>query len=557
LKPKIGLIYGVSLIFLIGLLVRIFNVLRFPILPIAFDPWYHMSITNSIIDQGFISLNYYRGNLLFHFFSVVIHEITGLDIFLIIKFVPVLLGSFGLLCFYILIKKITENYEIIIFSMLFLAAINFSFIFATNQFWPEIMTLPIIALSISFFIELFKNNNLRSLSMGLLCSFSVILTHDFSALMLVIILGFIFLFANTYEKNINYSSSTMFFGTITLLLVWALIFPTGSVILEIISLVYFLIPVLGVSIIITVYIFRKIRIENSFNNLKISNKTVPLWIFFTIIGSALFFSMFFFLPTINNSINLTFEYLVLAVPMEIILASLLSLGILIIFQNFNRKISLILGLITGPAILLLVPVLISQFVTPIIESERILEFAFIGGSIITAISIAYILKKINNHTNKNYTKIKGIVLVSVISFLIIPGVLWSFPTPSGGLTYLNYNTYTEVGVADWARNHINNRLIVSDWRIGYILIGYLNDAPFNNNIKINVSLLYSNNYALISSLSSSGVYLIIDDWMVSVGPTQPFSYGIALPLNDSKSIYDTNSNYTKIFDNGYEWIYFI
>lgn len=551
-----SIIISASMVFVISFLIRLFNVLRFPILPTAFDPWYHMSIVESVVSDGYINLDVYRGGVLLHILTAIIHMVTGINVFTLVKYLPILLGSITVFCLYFLVKNITDNFKIIVFSMFFLAAISFSFIFASNQFWPELLTIPLMILSVGFFIETHSKRRIRDMLLSIFFFVCIALTHDFSAVMALITLAFTFIFISVGSNRFSLSSAIILLACFSVLSVWSLGFITASVLAEIISRLYLLIPASAASLLIVVYFFRRIRVGGSFETVHVSKLTYALWIFFSLTGLTLTLIVTQ-IPPFSYTITPTEEYLMLAVPGTTIFLSLISLGSLILFQNFNFQASIVVGVIAGPAVTILLPYSLYLYSLPLIEAERVLEFASIGGSLICGVALSFIFTSIFRSNNSNIKKIKAVITISSIVFAIVPAVLWAYPNPSGGLRYLNWNTYSENDFALWAAIHLKDQTIISDWRIGYILTGFM-PAPSDYPIVIDALLLYFNNYSEVFLIPRNlGVYLVLDDWMIYNGPTQPPSYGPTIPLLETKIVYETNSSYTKIYDNGYEWIYFI
>ncbi|MFX0068437.1 MAG: hypothetical protein ACFE7I_05120, partial [Candidatus Hodarchaeota archaeon] len=111
---------SMPLVLLAGLIVRIFNVVRFPILPSAFDPWIHMSITREIIENGQIFLNIYRGGFAFHALMAFLQMVTGIPLLEMAKFMPIVIGMFSLLPMYVLVKEITNHEQIALLSTIIL-----------------------------------------------------------------------------------------------------------------------------------------------------------------------------------------------------------------------------------------------------------------------------------------------------------------------------------------------------------------------------------------------------------------------------------------------------
>ncbi len=538
-----------------SIIIRLANILRFPILPTAFDPWYHMAIVNSIIKHGELNLSLYRGGFLLHLFTALISLATGISIFDIVKYLPLFISPLTVLATYHLAKNITGNREIIILSVFSLNCLSFSFIFATNQFWPELLTLPLALLTVSFFLKaVFKKNSLSAVISVLLYAI-IMLTHDFSAIMTLIIILSIIVFLTFTTGLISKHAILITLACSALMTGWSLIFTTATVLYSIITKLYFLIPVFALIFSTTVYIFRRIRVQGDYESIRLSSFTYPLWAFFTLTGLVLTL-VITFIPPISYTLTLTVEYISIALPGTVVFISLISLGSLIIFQNYHRQSSIIVGVIAGPVALILLPLILYLVSSPLIEPERILEFTSIGGALISGLGLTVILNKISRADSDERRKIYTAILIPALCVSVISSTLWAYPTPSEGLRYLNWNTYSELDLALWCSKHINGQTIISDWRLGYILTGFLADPP-DYNIIINALLLYESNRSVILSIPYKlGVYLVLDDWMIKHGPTQPPSYGLTAPLESSKNYYDASSEYVKIYDNGYEWVYF-
>ncbi len=543
------------LILLTTIIIRLINILRFPVLPTAFDPWYHMAITNSIIEHNEINLSMYRGGFLLHLFTALISLTTGVSVFDIVKYLPLFISPLTVLSTYHLAGNISENPKIIVLSVFSLNCLSLSFIFATNQFWPELLTLPLAILSLSFFLKaVFKKNNLSAAISIFLYTF-IMLTHDFSAVMALLIILATMIFLTFTNGLISKHSIIITISCMTLMTGWSLAFTTATVFSSFISKLYFLIPVLSVIFAIIIYIFRRIRVEGDYESIKLSKVTYPLWGFFTLTGLILIV-IITFIPPYSYTVTLTAEYISVALPGTVVFLSLISLGSLIIFQNYHRQSSIIVGIVAGPVALILFPLMLYFVSLPIIETERILEFASIGGALISSLGLTVILNKICSVNSATKRRIYTSILIPAICVSAFSSMIWAYPTPSGGLRYLNWNTYSELDLALWSKNYINGQTIISDWRLGYILTGFLADPP-TYYIIVNALLLYENNRSIILSLPYKlGVYLVLDDWMILNGPTQPPSYGLTDPLNSSKNYYDSSSYYVRIYDNSYEWIYF-
>ncbi|MFX0089962.1 MAG: hypothetical protein ACFE7S_08690, partial [Candidatus Hodarchaeota archaeon] len=254
----------------------------------------------------------------------------------------------------------------------------------------------------------------------------------------------------------------------------------------------------------------------------------------------------------SQFLNETISYYAFAAPMWAIILILTSIGAIILLYNLHWQSLLILSLTGGMSILFLLTFFLFLQGYYIIEIERILAFAFIGLSMICSIGFFTMIKKRNGYGRK-------ILLSSMLAFMIIPASVWAFPSPEGGLPYLNWNTESEYWFALWSVQHIPQGMSISDWRIGFILRGFLPYSSGSKAISLDVTLLYPENYAMIQSRSQlyEHTVIIIDDWMVDHGPTQQLSQGSTLPLDLAIIYYNINATYIKIYDNSREWVYYV
>jgi len=543
---------SIPLVLLAGLIVRIFNVVRFPILPSAFDPWIHISITREIIENGQVFLDIYRGGFAFHTLMAFLQTVTGIPLLEMAKYMPIVIGMFSLLPMYVLVKEITNHEQIALLSTIILSTMAFDFIYATNQYWPELTTLSLIALVILFFIRSIKKPSFKNALVSGLLFIVVTMSHDLSALVLASTLLAIQSLSLLLFKKYTLHSLAMVVCGLGFLALWLLAFaPT-----YIIGLVgqfsnfylYFAGGVIGY--IVLILILRRLKQEGDFGRILTSRLVYVLGIMLAVMLVAVVL-LTFQIP-FSQFLNETILYYALAAPMWVIIILLTSIGAIILLYNLHWQSLLILSLTGGMSVLFLLTFFLFLHGYYIIEIGRILAFAFIGLSMICSIGFFTMVKKRNGYGRK-------ILLSSMLAFMIIPASVWAFPSPGGGLPYLNWNTESEYWFALWSTQHMPQSMAISDWRIGYILRGFLPYSSGSQSIVLEVILLYPESYAMIQIRSQlyEHTVIILDDWMVNNGPTQPLSYGSAHPLDQAIVYYTFNATYIKIYDNSREWVYYV
>lgn len=552
INPRWSRRAAISLVLLVGLIERIFNVIRFPVLPSAFDPWIHLSVTRAIIENGNIFIDIYRGGFAFHTLMAFLQMVTGIPLFEVVKYAPIVLGVFSLLPLYVLFKEITKSESIAVVSTLIMSCMAFDFIYATNQFWPELTTLSLIALVILFFVRSIRNPSPRNTLIGALLFLVVVMSHDLSGMVLASILVAMQLLSLLLFRKYTLHSLVMVGCGISFLGFWLVTFAPTYVlgILNQFSSTYHYLAASIAAFLVLLLVLRRLRKQDDLREISTSKSDYVLGMVSAIILVVTI--LFVFQQPFGSFINETISYYALAVPMWSIIVLLTTIGAVILLRNLHWQSLLILSLAGGVCDLILATFFLFLHGYHLIEIERILAFAFIGLSMICSVGFIATIKKNNGYGRK-------VLLSSMLVFLIIPASIWSFPSPGGGLPYINWNTESEYWFASWSTQHMPQDMIISDWRIGYILRGFLEDYSGNKAIVTNAMLLYPENYTVIQSKSLlyDHIIIIVDDWMIDNGPTQPLSYGPTHPLNQAIIYYNLNTTYIKVYDNTKEWAYYV
>ncbi|MHA1332890.1 MAG: hypothetical protein ACTSPL_02285 [Candidatus Odinarchaeia archaeon] len=550
------------LVLIIALIERAFNTLRFPVLQTAFDPWFHMAVTNSIIENGTLFFDAYRGTILFHIFGAFITIVTGLPLFEVVKYLPIILGALSVFPNYLMAKCLCGKDSIAVLTSLFLSCILFSYIFATDQYWPELFTFPLFALLTYLWVKSLNKSEASTVISSILIVSALVLSHDFSTVLSLTSLITAQAISLVIFRKYSAASILILIYGVFFFGMWEFFFGISSLFFTVFSL---LIPLAGVFLVefsilfLTLFLLKK---EISFDQVRLTKLTYALWISFSVFSLALIFISFQY-PPISYMIDPTIQYLLLAVPMWCTIVILACLGGILLLQNLNWRSGLILGINAGCISVLFVPIVLYEFGMPIIEVERVLEFLFIISGVVMGLTCWILLKNSTSNLIKSTReRIKLGFIICVIAFMIVPASIWAFPHPEGGLPYLGWNTQSENYMAQWADSYLPRQLIVSDWRVGYILRGYLLTFSPKYDVKLDARILYPENYSILLSMAETyhfnSVYLVIDDWMIEHGPTQPFSYGPTNALTmETVIFYNSNASYVKVYDNSKEFIYLI
>ncbi len=151
LIPKNFLLFIVFLV-----LFAFFSISRYPLL-FGTDPWFHLILTNEIIETGKIPFESYRGLNGLHLMGAVIHFFSGYPTIEIVRYFPIInyiiSGLIGLIVF----KKIFKNNQIGILSSLLLLVAPYHYDEAQSQYSPTALCLSIFLFMMFFYIERIKN----------------------------------------------------------------------------------------------------------------------------------------------------------------------------------------------------------------------------------------------------------------------------------------------------------------------------------------------------------------------------------------------------------------
>ena len=365
-KNNIRSIPGVipkNFLLFIGFLIlfALFAISRYPIL-FGSDPWFHLILTDEIIQTGIIPFDKYRGNNGLHLMGALIHLFSGYPTIQIARYFPIISFLNSGLIGFVVFRKIFKNDQIGILGSLLTIVGPYRYDFAQNQYFPTGLTLSIFLFMMFFYIERIeidkwsiRENVFYFFLMGT-SYFAIVFLSDISA----IIFLFLFIFVSFLFLIKNRKIFVDFGFFIILLLLYGLynIFGYESVIFESIlvglELPIYIFLILGIFGILFIFIINKFSVDpmDTFNSwlkkdpdssfLKRVMKKYLKYILITFVLIfpfiiSILFSLFF-------DISYGFIYMLtyMVIPLMLVIVSfIISIAGLIIFRKRQK---------TGPLI---------------------------------------------------------------------------------------------------------------------------------------------------------------------------------------------------------------
>jgi len=151
LIPKNLLLYIVFL-----LLFAIFSISRYPIL-FGDDSWFHLILTDEIIETGKIPFELYRGTNGLHLMGTVLHLFSGHPTIEIVRYFPIINFLISGLMGFVVFNKIFKNDQIGILGSFLLLISPFRFDIPQSQYVPTALGLVVFLFMMFFYIERIKN----------------------------------------------------------------------------------------------------------------------------------------------------------------------------------------------------------------------------------------------------------------------------------------------------------------------------------------------------------------------------------------------------------------
>jgi hypothetical protein len=170
------------------ILIRAYNIIRFPNLNSAFDPWIHIQVADMLINSGHIDLEYHGGNFALHIILAYLKLLLGTSLLSIAKYSPIIFGAVATLSFVIFTQKLTKSYPIALITGILLGLISDRFVFATGQAWPEIIGLIFMGFMLYSWTESLSNKSIKKSSFSFVFFLALMFSHRLSVLIFILFL---------------------------------------------------------------------------------------------------------------------------------------------------------------------------------------------------------------------------------------------------------------------------------------------------------------------------------------------------------------------------------
>lgn len=170
------------------LLVRVYNIARFPNLNTAFDPWIHIQVAEVLINSGHIDMEYHGGNFALHIILAYLKLLLGTSLLSIAKYSPIIFGTVATLSFVIFTQKLTKSYPIALITGILLGLVADRFVFATGQTWPEILGLIFMGFILYSWTESLSTKSIKKSSFSFVFFIVLMFSHRLSVLIFILFL---------------------------------------------------------------------------------------------------------------------------------------------------------------------------------------------------------------------------------------------------------------------------------------------------------------------------------------------------------------------------------
>ena len=257
LIPKNFLLYIVFLI-----LYALFAIFRYPVL-FGDDPWFHLILTDEIIQTGIIPFESYRGLNGLHLLGAVIHLFSGHPTIFIVRYFPILNYLISGLMSFVVFKKIFNNNQIGILGAFLLLISPYRFDFPQSQYFPTALGLLVFLFIMFFYIERIKNFKLEIKQTVIIYFFisigfsAMVFISDISVILFLGLFLFIsFFFAILDRKKIIdlgfFAFLFLIYGVYNIIGFQTIIFESFLVDLSLPIYIFPILGVIGISLIILI-----------------------------------------------------------------------------------------------------------------------------------------------------------------------------------------------------------------------------------------------------------------------------------------------------------------
>ena len=530
-----------GLVLLATLLIRVYNIIRFPNLNSAFDPWIHIQVADKLINSGKIDLEYHGANFAVHIILAYLKLLTGTSLLSVAKYSPILLGTVATLSVMVFTQKLTKSYSIAIITGIFLGLVADRFVFATNLLWPEILGFIFMNFSLYPWVEhLSSRKPLKKSSFSFVFFLLLLLTHRLTVLIFILFLIPISITLLIWQKqnimsilfavfsvgswylwitNVDSEFSSLIERMISRISRVTVIFP---------ALPLMLIALVLISVVILVVLFLLVRnqeVLNSFEEIEPDTRIFILWalsialLVFLISEAIASTSATQYFGTVNQT-QLIFK---LIPKVFIFLCSFL--GILFLFKYFRtwQSVFLVVWIVIfliAFGVLLFLPLGSAGY-----DIYRFMAYMYFPLCISAAIGIYYCFKLSNLSLQR---AVAVVFIVSIVTMIPI-GATSAFMTPEQGALTQNWLDARDYAALEWMDDNINSySVLLADKRYDFAFTSLVVD-PENSHITIEseeLHLYYNITHQKIAKefvrqLHFDGewheLYILIDSTMLDYG----------------------------------------
>jgi len=332
--PKNFLLFVIIII-----LLALFTISRYPIL-YGDDPWFHLILTDDIVETGVIPFDKYRGANGLHLMGAIIHFFSGYPTIFIARYFPIINYLISGIIGFVVFNKIFNNNQIGILGSLLLLIAPYRYDYAQSRYFPTALTLSICLFMMFFYIDRIKKNNRDKKEtvyfyffMGI-SFFAMIFISEISAILFGTLFIFISLFFTIRNRNeikdlIFFIGLFLIYGIYNIYGYQSIIFKTILVDIELPFYIYVIIGIVGILFILFInkYSFYPkgsfetwlgLKLDESSLKRAVNNYLIKVLIVFIIIFPIIISILFSNIFEIAYGFLYVFTYMVIPITVVIV-----------------------------------------------------------------------------------------------------------------------------------------------------------------------------------------------------------------------------------------------
>jgi hypothetical protein len=578
-------------------MVYLYNIIRFPLFNNDFDALEHYLAAYLDLKNNALNLNDYNGFPGIYVLIIYISRATGIELYTIIKWFPLVTGcmsTLALIILYSFVAKLDTRFgqardvkdlyqRVTILGVLISTTISLFSLNSSGIFWGQMLTASFIPLVLIKHLQI----NSSSAPNGDLVEFmmlvmSMFLIHPLTCFLLVTYLSFMQGYLIVNQKATIKGSLVV----AIMIVLFLLRFETSAVSISIVAYLtqdqadYFYLYFVALFSIFCIFYVLKTLILQLKNRSGFGSKFARFKIlhFKTLLGASAFgiLSVAFLvkvLPFITlQQTGLSGSWLFYYGSNLLLLAPLAAVGLLAFGNLFKKspiKIIIYGWFLTSVIVLvLLLGLYLAGFNVGPLEFGRMATFlypslAFFSGFSAMLVGPHLVRVKSRLGTALKHPWLRRTIPVAILAGFVILmpiSVIGVIPPPSSTLTRY-WNTESELTMATWSTTHALNYTTVNvDYHLQEMLDFYGVEAGKNLTVESFLYFISLDNATDAAMLDPNQSYLIVfDDVMLHYS----YSYsqgnveqGTVPPVSASLlSIYDNLTWMDKVYDSGSQWIY--